>query len=240
MCYNIAYAFGESPKLSHYSIIYNIITHYKEKINMRMRKKRHGSERISACADILVPKETNFTEILQYFKDTNKPFCLEIGCGKGSFAVGITEKRTEMNLLAVERVADVACLALEKAKAAEADGRIEGGRLAFYLNFSDPWPKKGYAKRRLTHLRYLNSYLRILREGGELRVKTDNDGLYEFTLEQLSESGGFDVIMQTADLHASVWAEDNVITEYESNFISKGKNINSVWAKKHTDRSAHE
>lgn len=222
---------------------------------MRMRKKRHGSERISACSDILVPKETNFTEILQYFNDTNRPFCLEIGCGKGSFAVGITEKREGMNLLAVERVADVACLALEKAKAAEKENRIEGGRLAFYignadnllelipdgavdtvyLNFSDPWPKKGYAKRRLTHVRYLGAYARILREGGELRVKTDNDGLYEFTLEQLSESGAFDVIMQTADLHASVWAEDNVITEYESNFISKGKNINSVWAKKRSE-----
>jgi len=219
---------------------------------MRMRKKRHGSERISACADILVPPEANFTEILQYFKDTSRPFCLEIGCGKGSFAVGIIEKRKDMNLLAVERVADVACLALEKAKVAERDGRIDEGRLAFfignadvlleripdgavdtiYLNFSDPWPKKGYAKRRLTHERYLAQYARMLREGGELRVKTDNDGLYDFTLEQLALSGAFNVTMQTTDLHASVWAEDNVVTEYENNFASKGKNINSVWAKK--------
>lgn len=219
---------------------------------MRMRKKRHGSERISACADILVPQEAGFTEILQYFKDDSLPFCLEIGCGKGSFAVGITEKRKEMNLLAVERVADVACLALEKAKAAEADGRIDGGRLAFYignadylleripdgsidtiyLNFSDPWPKKGYAKRRLTHERYLVQYLRMLRTGGELRVKTDNDGLYEFTLEELAKNENFEIIMQTTDLHASEHAENNVVTEYENNFASKGKNINSVWAKK--------
>lgn len=219
---------------------------------MRMRKKRHGSERISACADILVPQEAGFTEILQYFKDDSLPFCLEIGCGKGSFAVGITEKRKEMNLLAVERVADVACLALEKAKAAEADGRIDGGRLAFYignadylleripdgsvdtiyLNFSDPWPKKGYAKRRLTHERYLVQYLRMLRTGGELRVKTDNDGLYEFTLEELAKNESFEIIMQTTDLHASEHAENNVVTEYENNFASKGKNINSVWAKK--------
>lgn len=217
-----------------------------------MRKKRHGSERISACADILVPPEAGFTEILQYFKDDTRPFCLEIGCGKGSFAVGITEKRKEMNLLAVERVADVACLALEKAKAAEADGRIDGGRLAFYignadnlleripdgavdtiyLNFSDPWPKKGYAKRRLTHERYFSQYLRMLRTGGELRVKTDNDGLYEFTLEELARNESFETVMQTTDLHASEHAGDNVITEYENNFASKGKNINSVWAKK--------
>ena len=102
-----------------------------------MRKKRHGSERISACSDILIKKETPFTEILQYYKDSSLPFCLEIGCGKGAFAVGITEKRKGMNLLAIERVADVCCLALEKAKKAEADGVIEGGRLAFYIGNAD-------------------------------------------------------------------------------------------------------
>ena len=218
---------------------------------MRMRKKRHGSERISACSDILIKKDTPFTEILQFYKDDSLPFCLEIGCGKGSFAVGITEKREGMNLLAIERVADVCCLALEKAKKAEADGVIEAGRLAFYignadelldaipagavdtvyLNFSDPWPKKGYAKRRLTHERYLAQYARILREGGELRVKTDNDGLYDFTVEQLLSNDNYEIIMQTTDLHNSPFAVDNVITEYENNFASKGKNINSVWAR---------
>lgn len=219
---------------------------------MRMRKKRHGSERISACADILVGKEATFTEILQYFKQPEQPFCLEIGCGKGSFAVGTIARKRGTNLLAVERVADVCCLALEKAKRAEAEGEIEAGRLAFYignadtllpilpngsveiiyLNFSDPWPKKGYAKRRLTHARYLEQYARLLKAGGELRVKTDNDGLYEFTLEQLSESADYEIIMQTTDLHSSPFATDNVVTEYENNFASKGKNINSVWAKR--------
>ena len=218
---------------------------------MRMRKKRNGSERILACSDILVPKETEFTEILQMFGDQNRALRLEIGCGKGSFAVGSAKKEKDVNFLAVERVADVACLALEKAKKAEADGELDGTNLRFYignadelleripdgalemiyLNFSDPWPKTGYAKRRLTHSRYLTQYKRILMEGGELRMKTDNDGLFEFTLEELAASGCFDIYMQTTDLHASEYAADNVVTEYERNFSEKGKNLNAVFAK---------
>lgn len=218
---------------------------------MRMRKKRNGSERILACSDILVPKETEFTEILQMFGDQNRALRLEIGCGKGSFAVGSAKKEKDVNFLAVERVADVACLALEKAKKAEAEGELDGTNLRFYignaddllagipdssiemiyLNFSDPWPKKGYAKRRLTHSRYLEQYKRILMENGELRMKTDNDGLFEFTLEELGAFGCFDIYMQTTDLHASEYAADNVVTEYERNFSEKGKNINAVFAK---------
>lgn len=216
-----------------------------------MRKKRRGSERISACSDILVSKEAEFTEILQSFENPQNELRLEIGCGKGSFAVGTAEKEQGVNLLAVERVADVACNALEKAKAAEAEGRLSGENLRFYignadellsripdgvlgmiyLNFSDPWPKTGYAKRRLTHRRYLEQYVRILKNGGELRFKTDNEGLYAFTLEELEAFGAFEIYFSTEDLHASEYANDNVVTEYERNFSEKGKNINAVYSK---------
>ncbi len=218
---------------------------------MRMRKKRHGSERISACSDILIDKEAEFTEILQSFPYPERDLRLEIGCGKGSFAVGQAKRAREANFLAVERVADVACLALEKAKAAESEGELGGDNLRFwignadlllprlpdsslsviYLNFSDPWPKKGYAKRRLTHRRYLEEYKRILKDGGELRVKTDNDGLYAFTLEELSEVPGFEIFFSSEDLHSSEYAEENVVTEYERSFSEKGKNINAVYSR---------
>ncbi len=216
-----------------------------------MRKKRHGSERISACSDILIAKESKFTEILQSYPDPEKELRLEVGCGKGSFAVGSAKKEWDVNFLAVERVADVACLALEKAKAAEAEGELSGKNLRFYignadallpeipdnslgtvyLNFSDPWPKKGYAKRRLTHRRYLAEYRRILKDGGELRVKTDNDGLYAFTLEELAEMPQYEIFFSTEDLHSSEYAADNVVTEYERNFSEKGKNINAVYSR---------
>lgn len=219
---------------------------------MRMRKKRNGNERISACADFLIPKEATFTEILQFFPGKDLPLRLEIGCGKGSFACGTVEREGGFSLLAVERVPDVACLALEKAKTMAESGEMDGDRLRFmitnvdplldrmpdgclsviYLNFSDPWPKKGHAKRRLTHRNYLAKYTRLLCEGGELRVKTDNDGLYAFTLEELAECDSLEIIMQTEDLHASEYAEGNVVTEYEQRFSEMGKNINSVRARR--------
>ena len=96
-----------------------------------------------------------------------------------------------------------------------------------YLNFSDPWPKKGYAKRRLTHEGFLNRYREILREGGVLRLKTDNEGLFDFSLEQFALCG-LTVEWMTRDLHASELAKDNIMTEYERNFSEKGQVIYSA------------
>lgn len=214
---------------------------------MRMRKKKHGAERIAACADILIEApETLMDDPSAVFADRDRLLCLEIGCGKGSFAVGMATGHPEINLIAMEKVADVCCVALEKAKATEgcADnlrfiigdaGNIEGwfpphSLDRIYLNFSDPWPKAGHAKRRLTHRAFLERYRKLLREGGSLIFKTDNAGLFDFTLEELSAVGA-EIIWQTRDLHASERAETNVMTEYERNFSEKGFNICSVEAR---------
>ena len=92
---------------------------------MRMRRKKHGAERIEACKEILIPVPTldeNDRTVLdpQSFFPTQKPIHLEIGCGKGDFAVGMAAKHTAYNWIAMERVPDVACLALEKAMQAKA------------------------------------------------------------------------------------------------------------------------
>ena len=150
---------------------------------MRMRKKKHGAERIAACAEYQIQDVTllsalgsNPTAIFP----ASRPVHMEIGCGKGSFAVGMAATHPEWNFIAMERVSDVACCALEKAKATAKDR--PGDNLRFligdaqflsdwvephsvsriYLNFSDPWPKKGYAKRRLTHRNFLALYKNIL------------------------------------------------------------------------------
>ena len=107
-----------------------------------------------------------------------------------------------------------------------------------YLNFSDPWPKARHAKRRLTYRSFLARYARVLREGGDLAIKTDNDGLFDFTLEELAEAG-WTVLEQTRDLHASPYAEGNVMTEYEMAFSEKGKNINYVRALPPTEQTEH-
>ena len=217
-----------------------------------MRKKKHGAERIEACNEILIPIPTpdengNTALDPQGFFQTSKPIHLEIGCGKGDFAVGMAAKHTDYNWIAMERVPDVACLALEKAMKAK-DTRPDNLRFligdarnvaewfpphsidCLYLNFSDPWPKKGYAKRRLTHEGFLNLYRSVLREGGLLCLKTDNEGLFDFSLEQFALCG-LKIEWQTRDLHNSEKNADNIMTEYERNFSEKGQVIYSAWVR---------
>lgn len=212
---------------------------------MRMRKKKHGDERILACAELLIEApETLKDDPKKPFSDKEKLLCLEIGCGKGNFAVGTTSKEHDINLIAMERVRDVCCLALEKAMACK-DSRPDNLRFIIgnadnledwfpekcldriYLNFSDPWPKAGHAKRRLTHRNYLSKYKKLLKDGGLLIFKTDNVGLFDFSLEEFAEFG-LTVEWMTRDLHNSDRAEGNVMTEYEKNFSEKGFTINSA------------
>ena len=213
---------------------------------MRMRKKKHGAERIAACNEILIDQPTQITDPQTYFS-VNRPIHLEIGCGKGDFAVGMSAANPDQNWIAMERVADVACLALEKAMRAK-DSRPDNLRFligdarnasdwflphsvdCIYLNFSDPWPKKGYAKRRLTYQSFLEQYRNLLKEGGLLRLKTDNEGLFLFSLEQF-ELCGLTVEWKTNDLHASEKADGNIMTEYERNFSEKGQPIYSAWVR---------
>lgn len=96
-----------------------------------------------------------------------------------------------------------------------------------FLNFSDPWSKKGYAKRRLTHRRYLAVYFNILKDGGKLTFKTDNVGLFDFSLDEVSAMG-ITPDFVTRDLHNSERAADNVMSEYETNFSSLGIKINML------------
>ena len=213
-----------------------------------MRKKKHGAERIAACAELRI-------ENIEVLKDgfdgvfaESRPVHMEIGCGKGNFACGMAAKHPEINFIAVEKVADVCCIALEKAKA-RAEER-SGDNLRFiisdakelsenvlphsldciYLNFSDPWPKSGHAKRRLTHKGFLEMYKKLLKEDGVLRLKTDNVGLFDFSLEEFEEFG-MQILWQTRDLHSEPENADNVMTEYEKNFSDKGQPICSVVAK---------
>ena len=215
---------------------------------MRMRKKKHGAERIAACSELLI-------ENIEVLKDgfggvfaTDRPVHMEIGCGKGNFACGMAGKYPEVNFVAVEKVADVCCVALEKAKARAEERPNDNLRFiigdaknlaenvkphsldCIYLNFSDPWPKAGHAKRRLTYRSFLEIYKNLLKEDGILKLKTDNVGLFDFSLEEF-EAFGMKIVWQTRDLHSEPQNADNVMTEYEKNFSEKGTPICSVWAK---------
>ena len=213
---------------------------------MRMRKKKHGAERIEACSRLLIRPEGPLSQGFAPFFDGQAPIHLEIGCGKGAFACGMAEVYPDVNFVAMERVSDVCCIALEQAMSRQEERTRDNLRFligdaktleellpeasvdCLYLNFSDPWPKAGHKKRRLTHRNFLAIYQKLLKPGGILRFKTDNAGLFEFTLEEL-EAVGATVLWQTRDLHASEKNADNVMTEYEKNFSEKGFPICSVW-----------
>lgn len=213
---------------------------------MRMRKKKHGDERIAACSELLIENPAELmADPSSPFPCKDKRLCLEIGCGKGNFATGTAAKNQGDNLIAMEKVRDVCCIALEKAMACRdtrpsdnlrfiignADNLVEWfpphSVDCIYLNFSDPWPKAGHAKRRLTHKNYLERYKKILKVGGQLIFKTDNVGLFDFSLEEFAEFG-LEIEWQTRDLHHSERAEENIMTEYEKNFSEKGFTINSA------------
>lgn len=209
---------------------------------MRMRKKKNGEQRLASCKEFVIEKPD--------LSVGEGDVWLEIGAGKGGFACGMTAKYPSVRYFAMERVTDCVVLAAEKAKRfAEENGSCTNLKYiidtadnltnlfdnesvdAIFLNFSDPWSKKGYAKRRLTHKRYLAVYLNLLKDGGTLTFKTDNVGLFDFSLEQI-EDIGLKCEVLTRDLHASEYADDNVVTEYEAAFALQGMKINMLRIRK--------
>ena len=215
---------------------------------MRMRKKKHGAERISACSELLIENIEILKDGFDGIFPESRPVHMEIGCGKGNFASGMAAKHQDVNFVAVEKVSDVCCIALEKAKARTEERPNDNLRFiigdaknlaenvkphsldCIYLNFSDPWPKSGHAKRRLTHRGFLEIYKNMLKLGGILKLKTDNVGLFDFSLEEF-EAFGAEILWHTRDLHSTPENADNVMTEYEKNFSDKGTPICSAWVK---------
>ena len=203
---------------------------------MRMRKKKHSAERLAACERYIYDAGCGI--------ERNAPVYLEIGAGKGRFACMMAQRYPDAAYYAMERVSDCVVLAAERAASGEY-GELENLKFVIdtadnlfhlfgrnsvdkiFLNFSDPWSKKGYAKRRLTHRRYLALYMNLLRDGGALCFKTDNVGLFDFSLEEI-EALGLVPSVVTRDLHSSEWNEGNIMTEYEENFSSQGFKINML------------
>ena len=212
---------------------------------MRMRKKKNGEARLFACRELITefPDKPMGEPWLAMRRDRS-PVFLEIGAGKGGFACEMARRNPDACYFAMEKVSDCVVIAAEKASAMREEGRdnlrfivdtADNLTVIFeketidkiFLNFSDPWSKKGYAKRRLTHRRYLAVYFNLLKDGGVLRFKTDNVGLFDFSLEEI-EAMGLTCSKVTRDLHASEYNEGNVMTEYETAFSEAGVKINML------------
>lgn len=206
---------------------------------MRLRHVKNAEERLQIDDNkyyISNPKEMK-GKWREKFNNSN-PIHLEIGCGKGQFIVGKALANPDINFIAVEKFNSVLLRALEKILALEKEINnlyimvidaeylneyfIDGEIDKIYLNFSDPWPKARHAKRRLTSEVFLDHYKHVLAKDGEIEFKTDNRGLFEYSLESLNRNG-FLMYNISLDLHKDLEKyPDNITTEFEDKWSKLG------------------
>ena len=210
---------------------------------MRMRKKKNLSPRMERCSDLLVQEPAERRGNWRELMPGAAQLWLELGCGKGRFTCEMAAQYPEVLFIAVERVPDAMIIAVERAQqmglgnvffvdadAARLPDYFQPGEVdRIYLNFSDPWPSNRHAKRRLTHLDFLLRYRQVLREGGEIQMKTDNHDLFEWSLFQFPKAG-FTLTQVTRDLHAG--GVQGVMTDYEEKFYAMGLPIHRCVAVK--------
>ncbi len=199
---------------------------------MRMRKKPNLGIRMERCAAVQVKEPEAFKG--RWLNGT--PYAalyLEIGCGKGRFTAEKAKTLPDTLYVAVERVADAMVMGMERVcreeiqnvrfidmDAAKLTDVFAPGELdRIYINFCDPWPTKRHAKRRLTSPLFLAEYKTLLKPGGEIHFKTDNQDLFTYSLETFA-SYGWEVREETRDLHR--FGIRGIMTDYEEKFHSQG------------------
>jgi len=207
---------------------------------MRMRKKPWARPELEDCNFFVIsPKE--YKGKWEEFFGNDKPIYLELGCGKGTFIAVHGSENCNVNYIAIDIKDEVLGLAKrnieeaynEKNKCvdniklmAQEIGLIneilneEDSISRIYINFCNPWPKEKHKKRRLTHTRQLEQYKTFLKNEGEIYFKTDDDELFEESLEYFKDAG-FKITYITYDLHNSGF-KGNVETEHERMFTDKG------------------
>ena len=204
---------------------------------MRMRKRNNLEPRMEACGAIWLRDAKELRGNSRSQMPQAREVRLEVGCGKGKFTVETAAAEPDVLLIAVERVQEAMLLGMEKAlemglknvyflslDAAELEEYFADGELdLIYLNFCDPWPRKKNAKRRLTYRTFLRKYQRILKIGGEIHFKTDNAGLFEWSLGEF-EACGLEIRALTYDLHRD--GPVGIMTGYEEKFYELGTPIN--------------
>lgn len=211
---------------------------------MRLRNKPWAQDYIQAHPEVVIANpEARKGKWHEEFGNSN-PVHVEVGTGKGQFVIGMAKQNPNINYIGIELYDSVIVVALEKVLEQEAlpnlrllnvNGKdlteyFEKGDIhQVYLNFSDPWPKTRHAKRRLTHENFLTLYRDLMPEGGEVHFKTDNRGLFEYSLMSMTDFG-MQLKLVSLDLHAEE-PEDNVRTEYEEKFAAKGQPIYRLEAK---------
>ncbi|HEP1463363.1 tRNA (guanosine(46)-N7)-methyltransferase TrmB [Streptococcus pyogenes] len=209
---------------------------------MRVRKRKGAEEHLANNPHYVILNPEDAKGRWHDVFGNDRPIHIEVGSGKGGFVTGMALKNPDINYIGIDIQLSVLSYALDKVLASEVPNvkllRVDGSSLTnyfedgevdmMYLNFSDPWPKTKHEKRRLTYKDFLDTYKRILPEHGEIHFKTDNRGLFEYSLASFSQYG-MTLRQIWLDLHASNY-EGNVMTEYEEKFSNKGQVIYRVEA----------
>ena len=208
---------------------------------MRMRKKPWARPELEGC-DFFVIKPSDYKgKWRETFVRKDNPIYLELGCGKGTFMAAHASENKDINYIAIDIKDEVLVLAKRNIEKAFEDKNevIDNVKLMaqeiaiidemlseedvidrIYINFCNPWPKERHKKRRLTHTRQLENYKKFLNDNGEIWFKTDDDELFEESIEYFKESG-FNIEYITYNLHSSDF-KYNVTTEHEDMFTKQG------------------
>lgn len=210
---------------------------------MRLRNIKGSREAIEINEYVINNPEDMKGKWKLFFGNSN-PIHIEVGMGKGKFITALSMLNPDINYIGIEKYSSVLYRALEKMDGLKLTNlyfiRMDAEDICdvferneiskIYLNFSDPWPKDRHAKRRLTSKNFFERYDKILIPEGKVEFKTDNNDLFEFSLEQIPEAG-WNLTAVTRDLHNDEAMNiGNVMTEYEEKFSSAGNPINKLIA----------
>ena len=201
---------------------------------MRQRNKVWAKPYIEESE--LVINSESIENLSTFFNNDNKEYRLEIGTGKGDFLIGLASKFKNINFVGIEVCASVLVTAVQKAEALKLDNikfiLFDATKLnellpkhcfsTLYLNFSDPWPKKRHEKRRLTSSSFLEMYKEVLKEDGLIIQKTDNEGLFMYSLESFEENK-MNIISKDFDYQFD--EVNDSMSEYERKFRERNNKI---------------
>lgn len=218
---------------------------------MRMRKHKWAVPELSTCPYYIADPALHRGKWEKAFARPDQPLYVELGAGKCGFAAEHSLRFPNINLLCVDKITDILGVGRRTIETAyegqnhPVDNLLlcahdierislilseqdEAERI--YINFCNPWPKPKHWKKRLTHPRQLMNYRAFLKDGGEIRFKTDDSSLFEDSIGYFEQSG-FTITFLTRDLHAE-GREDNIETEHERMFSAEGLPIKALYARK--------
>ena len=218
---------------------------------MRIRYKKWARPELEACKFYIDEPEKLKGKWKESFKNPKNPLHLELGCGKGQFMAELSVNNLDINYIAIDLVDAMLGLTKRNIEQAYKEKDIQPDNILItrfdierillildkkdeveriYINFCNPWSRGKHRKKRLTHSIQLGKYKEFLIPNAEIYFKTDDDDLFESSLNYLKESG-FEIVKKSYDLHQKPIFENNIETEHEKMFSEQGIKIKALIAR---------